>query len=224
MNQAPRFASPGQPGIERRLKIELQLIADIGLVGFPNAGKSSLLDAYTNANAKVGSYPFTTKIPNLGVMTIHDRDIILADIPGIIEGAHNGAGLGLRFLKHIARTAVLAYVVDLSVPDWEGQFSILRNELKAYSEALLQKPHLVVVSKMDLPEVQERLPTLRTLLANEEIYGVSAFTREGLDALGEAFFTLVSEREQENVSPSDFGLDLEVDFFDGGPDADQNSE
>ena len=224
VNQAPRFASPGQPGIERRLKIELQLIADIGLVGFPNAGKSSLLDAYTNANAKVGSYPFTTKIPNLGVMTIHDRDIILADIPGIIEGAHNGAGLGLRFLKHIARTAVLAYVVDLSVPDWEGQFSILRNELKAYSEALLQKPHLVVVSKMDLPEVQERLPTLRTLLANEEIYGVSAFTREGLDALGEAFFTLVSEREQENVSPSDFGLDLEVDFFDGGPDADQNSE
>jgi len=133
VNQAPRYAQPGQPGRERKLKIELSLIADIGLVGFPNAGKSSLLDYFTNARPKIASYPFTTKIPNLGVLRVNERDLIIADIPGIIEGAHEGAGLGLRFLKHISRTACLAFMVDLSDENWKTAFPTLLNELEQFS-------------------------------------------------------------------------------------------
>ena len=200
VNQAPRYASPGQPGVERRLKVELQLIADIGFVGFPNAGKSSLLDAFTNAHPKIAAYPFTTKIPNLGVMTIHERDIILADIPGIIEGAHNGAGLGLRFLKHISRTAVLAYVIDISVPDWEKQFSILKAELSDYAPSLAEKPHIIVATKTDLPEVRERLDDFHSGLPGEKICPVSVFSREGLEELMETFFGLVTGQEQAAAS------------------------
>ncbi|HSV57081.1 MAG TPA: GTPase ObgE, partial [Magnetospirillaceae bacterium] len=112
-NQAPRIALPGKPGAVARLLVELHLLADIGFVGLPNAGKSSLLDHFTNARPKIAPYPFTTKIPNLGVLTVDDRDIILADIPGIIEGAHDGHGLGIRFLKHISRSGALAFLVDL---------------------------------------------------------------------------------------------------------------
>jgi len=200
VNQAPRYASPGQAGVERRLKVELQLIADIGFVGFPNAGKSSLLDAFTNAHPKIAAYPFTTKIPNLGVMTIHERDIILADIPGIIEGAHSGAGLGLRFLKHISRTAVLAYVIDISVPEWEKQFSILKAELSDYAPSLAEKPHIIVATKTDLPEVRERLDEFRSAVPGEKICPVSVFSREGLGQLMETFFELVAGQERDAVS------------------------
>ncbi|MCE5257182.1 MAG: GTPase ObgE [Spirochaetaceae bacterium] len=219
VNQAPRYASPGRPAIERRLKVELQLIADIGFVGFPNAGKSSLLDAFTNAHPKIAAYPFTTKIPNLGVMTTHERDIILADIPGIIEGAHEGAGLGIRFLRHIARTAILAYVIDISEPEWEREFSILRAELADYSAELAEKPHVIVATKTDLPEVRERLGAFRALLPSEKIYPVSVFTREGLDELMEAFFGLVTEQEKliSGEGPTIEGSDgscVAEDFFD----------
>ena len=135
-NQAPRTFQPGQPAKTVRLRIELQLIADIGFVGFPNAGKSSLLDHFTNARPKIAPYPFTTKIPNLGMLTIHERDIVLADIPGIIEGAHDGAGLGLRFLKHISRTSALAFLVDLSDEKWEEAFRVLLGELSSFTPAM----------------------------------------------------------------------------------------
>jgi GTPase len=211
VNQAPRFAMPGKPGVERRLKVELALIADIGLVGFPNAGKSSLLDAFTNARPKIAPYPFTTKIPNLGVMTVHDREFVMADIPGIIEGAHEGAGLGIRFLKHISRTACLAFLIDLSDENWKEAFGILAGELKSYSDLLAAKPRIVVATKLDLPEAKERFGEFKALLPDEKVLGISVFSREGLDDLQEAFFTQVLEHEAafeaasaDKVSEDDF--------------------
>lgn len=211
VNQAPKHAQPGQPGQERRLKIELRLIADIGLVGFPNAGKSSLLDAFTNARPKIAPYPFTTKIPNLGVLTLHDRDIIVADIPGIIEGAHEGAGLGIRFLKHISRTACLAFLIDLSDDNWKEAYGILKSELASFSPELAEKPHIVVATKLDLPEAKERLSEFRTLI-HEQVFGISVFSAEGLDALKEAFFNQVVDQEAREEQASStmedlFGLD-----------------
>jgi GTP-binding protein len=224
VNQAPRFAMPGKPGVERRLKVELALIADIGLVGFPNAGKSSLLDAFTNARPKIAPYPFTTKIPNLGVMTVHDREFVIADIPGIIEGAHEGAGLGIRFLKHISRTACLAFLVDLSDENWKEAFDILAGELKSYSVSLAAKPRIVVATKLDLPEAMERFSEFKALLPDEKVLGISVFSREGLDDLQEAFFTQVLEHEAafeaasaDKVSEDDFfGFSAqEIDEIDG---------
>lgn len=195
VNQAPKFAMPGKPGTERRLKVELALMADIGLVGFPNAGKSSLLDAFTNARPKIAAYPFTTKIPNLGVLSLHDQDLVVADIPGIIEGAHEGAGLGIRFLKHISRTACLAFLVDLSDERWDSAFSVLASELEAYSPSLAVKPRIVVATKLDLPEAKERFPAFKALLASERVFGISVFSGEGLAELKEAFLSQVLEHE-----------------------------
>ena len=212
INQAPHFAMPGRPGAERKLKVELALIADIGLVGFPNAGKSSLLDAFTNAKPKIAAYPFTTKIPNLGVMTIHDREFVMADIPGIIEGAHEGAGLGIRFLKHISRTACLAFLIDLSDENWKEAFGILSKELESFSTVLAAKSRIVVATKLDLPEARERFPDFQALLPGEKILGISVFSREGLEELEEAFFTQVLEREAslETAAPI---AESDEDFF-----------
>jgi len=214
VNQAPKHAQPGQPGQERRLKIELRLIADIGLVGFPNAGKSSLLDAFTNARPKIAPYPFTTKIPNLGVLTLHDRDIIVADIPGIIEGAHEGAGLGIRFLKHISRTACLAFLIDLSDDNWKEAYGILKAELTSFSRELAEKPHMIIATKLDLPEARERFEEFRQMIA-EPIFGISVFSGEGLEDLKEAFFNQVvhqeaSDEPQTSTMGDLFGLEDEL--------------
>lgn len=195
VNQAPRFAMPGQAGEERRLRIELSLIADVGLVGFPNAGKSSLLDAFTNARPKIASYPFTTKIPNLGVLTIHERDIILADIPGIIQGAHEGVGLGVRFLKHISRTSFLVFLVDLSDENWRQAFSILLEELSAFSPRLAAKKRILVATKLDLSEALEHYEEFRTMNPGEEVLGISVFSGVGLPELKEAIFRQVTAEE-----------------------------
>jgi GTP-binding protein len=195
VNQAPRQFQPGQPGEQRNLRVELQLIADIGFVGFPNAGKSSLLDYYTNARPKIAPYPFTTKIPNLGIMNAHERDIILADIPGIIEGAHEGAGLGLRFLKHISRTKVLAFLIDLSDENWESAFGILQGELSSFSPELADKPRVVIGTKLDLEETEGRLETLASSLPAEKVLGISVFAKRGLDELKEVFLSMVVEHE-----------------------------
>jgi len=199
VNQAPRFAQPGQPGKERKLKIELSLIADIGLVGFPNAGKSSLLNYCTNARPKIAPYPFTTKIPNLGVLTVNERDIILADIPGIIEGAHEGRGLGLRFLKHIARTACLAFLIDLSGDDWKEAYGILYHELEEFSPLMVRKPHIIVGTKMDLPQSQERFEEFASLFPNEKVHGISVFSGYGMNELTQAFFDAVVAKEKEEA-------------------------
>lgn len=187
-HQTPRFSQPGEEGVERRLRVELQVIADIGFVGLPNVGKSTLLKVLTAADPKVGNYPFTTVIPNLGVMHHYERDIVLADIPGIIEGASNGAGLGLRFLKHISRTRGLAVVVEAVDPDPASTYRILRGELARYDATLLSKPILVIRTKGDLVGDEQPVTPIE---ADEEIT-VSAVTRTGIDTLQDALFRLAT--------------------------------
>ena len=198
INQAPRKALPGKPGEKRRLNVELQVLADIGLVGFPNAGKSSLLDKFTNARPKIAPYPFTTKIPNLGVLSLgtgsYDaRDIIIADIPGLIEGASEGLGLGLRFLKHISRTQALAFLVDLSDDNYLRAFDILLKELKAFSPELTAKRRIIVGTKLDLENTHNRLEELKTNYANEQVLGISVFSNEGIQELAVLLGSLVNE-------------------------------
>lgn len=189
--QAPRYAQSGIPGESRELRIELRIIADIGFVGFPNAGKSSLLNHLTNAHAKVAGYPFTTKIPNLGVFSSNERLITLADIPGIIEGASEGAGLGLTFLRHIARTSGIAYLIDVHGQDFLHAYEKLCYELGSYSEDLIQKPEIVIATKMDLPGSQQRLQELKETLKGKDVIGLSVFTGEGLQDVRRAFMGLV---------------------------------
>ena len=221
VNQAPRHAQPGQPGQEKKLKVELSLIADIGLVGFPNAGKSSLLDYFTNARPKIAPYPFTTKIPNLGVLTVNERDLIIADIPGIIEGAHEGAGLGLRFLKHISRTACLAFMVDLSDENWKSAFPTLLNELEQFSPTLARKPRLLLGTKMDLPEAEERYEEFKASFPQEKIFGISVFSDMGLDAVKQSFFEQVTAQETREAEHADSAQEEvlfdEVSFDEGEP-------
>ena len=179
--QVPRYAQPGIPGQYAEILLELNMIADVGFVGFPNAGKSSLLSALTNADPKVDAYPFTTKIPNLGMLRIADNDVVLADIPGIIEGASHGAGLGLRFLKHIARTAGLAFMVDLSDPDYLEAFEHLKVELEDFEASLLRKERIIIATKTDLEGTSEALNELQKKYPEENIIPISVFARTGLD-------------------------------------------
>ncbi|MDR2740472.1 MAG: Obg family GTPase CgtA [Treponema sp.] len=202
VTQAPRNALPGKPGEKRRLRVEIQVLADIGLVGFPNAGKSSLLDRFTNARPKIAPYPFTTKIPNLGVLTLGDQDIILADIPGLIEGASKGAGLGIRFLKHISRTAALTFLIDLSQDNYLEAFGVLSKELKAFSPDLVKKPRLLVGTKTDMGESgnfspKERLGELCIRYPGETILGVSVFSGEGLEELAAGLGRLAAPGSRE---------------------------
>jgi len=182
-NQAPRTAEKGEPPEEREIRLELKLLADVGIVGVPNAGKSSLLAAVTNAKPKIADYPFTTIEPNLGVAQLDtETDLILADIPGLIEGAHQGVGLGDAFLKHIQRTRVLIHVLDGSAADPLADFSQTNQELALFDSELAEKPQVVVVNKVDLPGVQESAEKLIKILGklNYPTYAISALTRENL--------------------------------------------
>jgi GTP-binding protein len=216
VNQAPRKALPGKPGETVKIKVELQIMADIGLVGFPNAGKSSLLDRFTNARPKIAAYPFTTKIPNLGVLSIGDRDIIIADIPGLIEGASRGVGLGFRFLKHITRTSALAFLVDLSDDNYLEAFDILLNELKIYSEDeqgvpinLIKKNRLLIGTKTDLDGTKERLEELTAKYPAEEVIGISVFSGEGIKELSYAFLRLTEETLPDKSADSSEDIDFD---------------
>jgi len=202
VNQAPKKALPGKPGEKRRLRVELQVLADVGLVGFPNAGKSSLLDKFTNARPKIAPYPFTTKIPNLGVLTLgggHEdsKDIIIADIPGLIEGASEGHGLGIRFLKHISRTAVLAFLIDIGEDNFLEAFDILYRELEAFSPELVAKRRIIVAAKLDLEDsglpVRQRLEELKDKYREEQLIGISVFSGEGITELASLLGSLVQE-------------------------------
>ncbi len=201
-NQAPRFSQPGEEGEERRLRVELRIIADIGFVGLPNAGKSTLLKVLTAANPKIGNYPFTTVIPNLGVMHHHETDVLLADIPGLIRGAGKGAGLGTRFLKHIARTRGLAFVIDAGDEDPAGSYEVLRHELETYSRELLKKRCIVVITKTDLLEADAGDPAVidrfqNTLGAEVPLVKVSAVAHRNLEELRSVLFDLARVQEGE---------------------------
>jgi GTP-binding protein len=198
VTQAPRKALPGLEGETRKLRVELQVMADIGFVGFPNAGKSSLLDRFTNARPKIAPYPSTTKIPNLGILTMRERDIILADIPGLIEGASDGAGLGIRFLKHISRTAGLLFLIDLSDDNYLEAFDILFNELDSFSPELSAKKRIILGTKLDLENTEERFAELKKALPAEEVLGLSVFNDRGLEEVKEAIFKMVLEMDAKD--------------------------
>ena len=184
-NRAPRFAEKGERGQTRRLYLELKLLADIGIIGKPNAGKSTFLAAVTAARPKIADYPFTTLIPNLGVADIDERSVILADIPGLIQGAHDGAGLGDRFLKHIERTRVLIHLLDGAAANPRADFDAINAELEAYNPALARKPQIVGWNKMDLPDAQKHFQKLKTQLAKRAIQALplSAATGQGVREL-----------------------------------------
>ena len=190
--QAPRYAQPGIKGEERNLTLELKIMADVGLVGFPNAGKSTLLSSLSNARPKIADYPFTTLFPNLGIVKYDNyRSFVMADIPGLIKGASEGKGLGLRFLKHIERTKVLVYMIDSGSEDYEKDFDTLQNELFTFSSDMREKPFIRVMTKKDV-------------LAPEKIYNkqyfdleISSFSNEGLEELKLLIAEKIIETEKQ---------------------------
>ena len=190
-NQAPRIATPGQKGEEKFIKLELKLIAEVGIIGCPNAGKSTLLSKISQARPKIADYPFTTLNPKLGVVDLGDnRQFVAADIPGLIEGASSGAGLGIKFLKHIERTKVLLHLLDLSLPDVAKRYYNIRDELGRYDEKLLEKPEIVVGTKLDLPESKKHIRELTKI--TEKYFLISCVTGEGIKPLLEEIWKILS--------------------------------
>ena len=192
-HQAPREWEPGEEGEEREVELVLKLIADVGLVGEPNAGKSTLLSVISAARPKIADYPFTTLEPNLGVVGLgQGRSFVVADIPGIIEGAHEGKGLGLKFLQHVERTRVLAFLVPLDSPDPQATYDGLREEVRLYSEALAGKPHLVILSKRDLLPANADVPVLLAPGSAGTI-AISSAAGSGLDELKEVLWRFIQD-------------------------------
>ena len=191
-HQTPTEHEDGKPGEERRLRLELKLLADVGLVGFPNAGKSTLISRISAARPKIADYPFTTLVPNLGVVSADDdRTFVVADIPGLIEGAHEGHGLGTQFLRHIERTRLLAHLVDVSETtgrDPVHDFEVVMGELASFSEDLAHKPMIVVATKLDAAQDPERVASLEKLARDRGLafFKISSVTGEGIDALKRA--------------------------------------
>ncbi len=213
-HRTPRHAQKGEPGEDRQLRLELRLIADIGLVGLPNAGKSTLLAALTAADPKIAAYPFTTLTPNLGVLDLeavdpqdHRRPTI-ADVPGLIEGASSGAGLGHAFLRHVERTRVLVHVVDIAARDPEADYAVIREELGLHDATLLEKPMLVVANKTDLPDAAtHRKAFLAARRAQDlPVVAVSAMARDGLDGLTAALAALLPSFEEMAEPPASTGV------------------
>lgn len=187
-NRAPRFAQPGLPGEERSLRLELRLLADVGLVGFPNTGKSTLISAVSAARPRIADFPFTTLTPHLGVVRYNEeKTFVMADVPGLIEGAHEGHGLGIRFLRHLSRTSVLVHLLDISDPERDPwcDYQTINRELACFDPSFLTRPQVTVVTKLDLPVTRSRLLEVRALFANHgiDLLAVSAITREGVKTL-----------------------------------------
>jgi len=197
--QAPRVAQKGEPGEERWLTLELRLLADVGLVGLPNAGKSTLLSRISAARPKIADYPFTTVVPILGVVALGDTTFVVADIPGLIEGAHRGAGLGLEFLRHVQRTRLLVHVLDGARPDPIHDLAVVNREMQEYRADLREKPQLVAFNKMDLPEAAEAWPRMREKLWSMglEAWPISAVTGQGVRELLE----VVAAKLRETPAP-----------------------
>jgi GTP-binding protein len=207
-NQAPRVAEKGEPAEEKHLRLELKLIADIGIVGVPNAGKSTFLTKVTQAKPKVAPYPFTTLTPNLGVAVLDDENtLVLADIPGLIEGAHKGIGLGHDFLRHVQRTRVLIHLLDGMAEDPVLDFAQINSELALFDPALAQKPQVVALNKIDLPEVQERWPKIRSALKKR------GYASQAISALnGENVRAVLYEAAQKLAeAPTIFQVKIDAD-------------
>jgi GTP-binding protein len=226
-HRAPTHYEKGDPGQERWLELELKSIADIGLVGAPNAGKSTLLAALTAATPRVGAYPFTTTSPNLGVLAVGDdpdvdeRTAVLADVPGLIEGAHAGQGLGHEFLRHVERTRVLLGVVNGDAPDPVEEWRGVVEELRLHDPSLLERPMRIVVTKLDLPEVRERWPSVRDALGRDpgldpgrRPIGVSAHDGTGIDALRSALAAALEEASQRDLLQPPAADEMRVHRFD----------
>lgn len=184
-NRAPRIAENGEKGEERWIRLELKLVADVGIIGVPNAGKSTLLSVVSAAKPKIAAYPFTTVTPNLGVAEVDHRQIVLIDIPGLLEGAHEGVGLGLDFLRHIERTRLLIHVLGGDSPDPLGDFEAINQEMELFNPALLRKPQLVVLNKMDLPEAQEHWPQVEQAIKAQgfPVLSISAAAQQNIRPL-----------------------------------------
>jgi GTP-binding protein len=203
-HQAPTEHEPGHPGEAKYLRLELKLLADVGLVGFPNAGKSTLISRISAARPKIADYPFTTIEPNLGVVSVDDSTFVVADIPGLIEGAHLGHGLGVQFLRHIERTRLLVHLVDVSEltgRDPAEDFRVVMGELAGFSEDLPKKPMFMVASKVDVAQDPQRIESLRALAASEEMpfFEISSVTGQGIEDLKRAMAQEISKPAEEEV-------------------------
>lgn len=195
-HQTPRYAQPGEEGVEGWRILELKVLADVGLVGFPNAGKSTLLSVVSAAKPEIGNYPFTTLTPQLGIVQYHDhKSFIMADIPGIIEGAHEGKGLGLRFLRHIERNSVLLFVIPADADDWRKEYGILRNELEQFNPDLADKDYLIAVSKSDLLD-EELKDALRKEYPEMDLNFFSSHTQEGISVLKDKIWKKINSGAQ----------------------------
>ena len=207
VHRSPREWQPGEEGEMFTLEFELKLIADVGLVGQPNAGKSTLLSVISAARPKIADYPFTTLAPNLGVVQMSDmRTFVVADIPGIIEGAHEGKGLGLQFLRHIERTRLLAFMIPIDSLDWQAEYDQLRKEIEQYSAELAGKPHCVVFTKMDLLGEDEPAPIEAPDAFG--VYAISGAARTGLEELKLAWWRRLLDMKKRELKPAIRDLDL----------------
>ena len=186
-NRSPRFSQPGEPGETLTLKLDLKLLADVGIIGLPNAGKSTLISSISSANPKIGNYPFTTLSPNLGVVqTPWGEPFIVADIPGLIEGAHKGAGLGIKFLRHIERTRILVHLIDVLSIDLDNPLKVyntINRELAMYSKGLAEKPQILVINKLDLPGAYEAANIFKSATKDKKVLLISAINGTGIDEL-----------------------------------------
>lgn len=202
-NSKKSEATPGWEGEIKDVRLELKLIADVGLVGFPNAGKSTLISRLSNAKSRIGAFPFTTKQPVLGVMSgLYDYPIVLADIPGLIEGAHEGKGMGDQFLRHIERTRLFVHMIDIVSPDGRDPFEsykIIKDELAAYSESFKSKTMILVANKIDLPGAGERMQELSEQV-NEKVIGISAVTGEGVEELKKEIHRQITELRSQSAA------------------------
>jgi GTPase len=207
-HQAPTEHEPGHPGEEKRLRLQLKLLADVGLVGFPNAGKSTLISRISAARPKIADYPFTTLEPNLGVVSVGDETFVVADIPGLIEGAHLGHGLGVQFLRHIERTRLLVHLVDVSEAtgrDPADDFRVVMEELEGFSPDLVRKPMFVAASKVDVAQDPARIEELRALAASKHLpfYEISSVTGQGIEDLKYSLAQFLAKPlEDEATSPA----------------------
>ena len=207
-NQTPRYAQPGEPAQERSVILELKLLADVGLVGFPNAGKSTLLSVVSAAKPKIADYPFTTLEPNLGIVSYRDnRSFVMADIPGIIEGASEGKGLGLRFLRHIERNALLLFMVPADSNDIAGEYQILLNELSSFNPELMDKQRVLAITKSDLLDDELKASIVRELPEIPYVF-ISSVTGEGIQELKDILWVELNNDDNRTVSITHRNLDL----------------